>query len=160
MSECNQLTIKALQRVYSRQQPPPVAAGGGQTPQQQAGERRRRPFEPQLVSPPVATRNGLARLLLGSAILAHIFCHRAGISSLAWFWGELSQRVNDPHACRFEMSLVVRREGVAVKQGGGRNQGILARHRSRQSVSIRKLIWRAADADPAGGWAAGNWRIA
>jgi len=37
-----------------------------------------------LASPPVATRYGLARLLLGSAILAHIFCHRAVFSTSRW----------------------------------------------------------------------------
>ena len=68
--------------------------------------------------------------------------------------GGLSQRVNDLHACRFEMPLVVRRKRVAMKQGGGRNQGILARHRA------TKLIWKAADGAPAHGWAAGIWRIA
>ena len=56
---------------------PLVAAGGGQAFQQQAGERRGRAFEPQLAAPPVATRNGLACLLLESAILTHKFCYRA-----------------------------------------------------------------------------------
>jgi len=45
----------------------------GQASQRQAGERRRA-FEPQLASPPVAMRNGLARLLLGCATLTHEFC--------------------------------------------------------------------------------------
>src|SRR5881397_2539164 len=53
---------------YSANKPadnrPPVAAGGGQPFQQQAGERRRRASSLQLASPPVATRNGLACLLL------------------------------------------------------------------------------------------------
>ena len=40
-------------------------------------------FEPQLASPPVATRNGLACLLLESAILTHKFCYRAKISTFA-----------------------------------------------------------------------------
>ena len=56
---------------------PLVAAGGGQAFQQQAGERRRRASSLQLASPPVATRNGLDRLLLGSAILTRKFCHTA-----------------------------------------------------------------------------------
>ncbi len=54
---------------------PPLAAGGGPAFQQQAGERRRRASSLQLASPPVATRNGLACLLLKCAILPHKFCH-------------------------------------------------------------------------------------
>ena len=56
-----------------------IAAGGGQASQQQAGEQRRRASSLQLASPPVATRNGLARLLLESAILTHRFCYRPGL---------------------------------------------------------------------------------
>ena len=40
----------------------------------QAGERPRRAFEPQFVSPPVAARNGLARLLQECTFLTHKFC--------------------------------------------------------------------------------------
>ena len=58
---------------------PLVAAGGGQAFQQQAGERRRRASSLQLASPPVATRNGLASLLLESAIMTRKFCYRAEI---------------------------------------------------------------------------------
>src|ERR1019366_1109236 len=53
-----------------------VAAEGGQAFQQRAGERRRRASSLQLASPPVATRNGLACLLLESAILTHRLCYR------------------------------------------------------------------------------------
>src|ERR1017187_7193111 len=56
-----------------------VAAEGGQAFQQRAGERRRRASSLQLASPPVATRNGLACLLLESAILTHRLCYRPGI---------------------------------------------------------------------------------
>jgi len=62
---------------------PLVAAGGGQAFQQQAGERRRRASSLQLASPPVATRNGLASLLLESAIMTRKFCYRAPKSCLS-----------------------------------------------------------------------------
>ena len=52
-----------------------VAAGGGQAFRQQAGERRRA-SSLQLASPPVATRNGLASLLLECAIVAHKLYYR------------------------------------------------------------------------------------
>jgi hypothetical protein len=47
------------------------------TCQGQAGERRQRASSLQLALPPVATRNGLACLPLGCAILTHKFCYRA-----------------------------------------------------------------------------------
>ena len=56
---------------------PLLAAGGGPAFQQQAGERRRRASSLKLASPPVATRNGLACLLLKCAILPHRFCNTA-----------------------------------------------------------------------------------
>ena len=59
-----------------------VAAGGGQAFLQQAGERRRRGSSHQLASPPVATRNGLASLLLECAILAYELCYRPGILNM------------------------------------------------------------------------------
>ena len=70
-----------------------VAAGGGQAFRQQAGERRRRASSLQLASPPVATRNGLASLLLECAILAHKLCYRPGYFH-KWFMA--TQDINPP----------------------------------------------------------------
>lgn len=50
---------------------PLIACAAGQAFWQQAGERRRRALSLQLALPPVATRNGLACLLLESLIFTH-----------------------------------------------------------------------------------------
>ena len=52
---------------------PLVAGKGDQAFQQKAGERRRRASNLQHASPPVAARNGLACLLLESAVFTHTF---------------------------------------------------------------------------------------
>jgi hypothetical protein len=49
---------------------------------------------PKLASPPVATRNGLALLLLGSAILTHEFCYRAQN-----FWRNSTFRFSPGSSC-------------------------------------------------------------
>ncbi len=58
---------------------PLIACEAGHAFWQQAGERRRRALSLQLALPPVATRNGLACLLLESFIFAHRLAGRAPI---------------------------------------------------------------------------------
>ena len=57
----------------------------------------------------------------------------------------LIERIDDLQACRLEMTPVVRGDRMTVKKGGGRNQGILARHRPifTLEIDLNGNLWRA-----------------
>src|SRR5438067_1360257 len=66
------------------------------------------------------------------------------------FWVEcspiivaLNQGVDDLHACRFEMPLVVGGDGVSMKQGCGSSQGILAHYRAISALELPQQFFPA-----------------